>query len=302
MIYELQNSTYKVVKEIKKGWSHDKKYYIETVDNQKLLMRIADAKLYNNKKIEFEMMQRFYALGVPMSKPIDFGICKDNEHVYILHSWIDGDDLQDVLSTFSIREQYSIGFEAGQILKKLHSIKAPSDCEEWWSRSNRKINKKIETYNSCPIKIADDKYILDFIENNRHLLDNRPQRYHHGDYHIGNMILSKDKKLSIIDFNRCDFGDPWEEFNRIVFCASASPAFASGRVNGYFDKEVPNDFFKLIALYQCTNTISSVPWAIPYGQKDVQVMLDNAQRILRWYNNMNDFVPSWYKGFYSPIT
>lgn len=29
------------------------------------------------------------------------------------------------------------------------------------------------------------------------------------------MIISPEGKLSIIDFNRNDYGDPWEEVNRI---------------------------------------------------------------------------------------
>jgi len=32
------------------------------------------------------------------------------------------------------------------------------------------------------------------------------------------------------DFNRLDYGDPWEEFNRIVWCAGISKQFASGRI------------------------------------------------------------------------
>jgi len=31
------------------------------------------------------------------------------------------------------------------------------------------------------------------------------------------MVIAADNGLFIIDFNRFDFGDPWEEFNRIVF-------------------------------------------------------------------------------------
>ena len=34
--------------------------------------------------------------------------------------------------------------------------------------------------------------------------------------------------IMVIDFNRNDFGDPWEEFNRIVWCAPNTPLFATG--------------------------------------------------------------------------
>ena len=61
----------------------------------------------------------------------------------------------------------------------------------------------------------------------------------------------------------------WEEFNRIVWCAQAAPAFASGMVDGYFDGDVPMEFWKLLALYICSNTLSSLPWAIPFGEGEV---------------------------------
>jgi len=98
----------------------------------------------------------------------------------------------------------------------------------------------------------------------------------------------------IIDFDRDDYGDPWEEFNRIVWCAQAAPAFASGMVDGYFGGNVPMDFWKLLALYISSNTLSSLPWAIPFGEEEIQVMRKQAAQVLRWYDNMNRVVPSWY--------
>ena len=52
------------------------------------------------------------------------------------------------------------------------------------------------------------------------------------------MIIGNDKQLYIIDFDRYDFGNPWEEFNRIVWSVQAAPLFAAGMVNGYFDNHV----------------------------------------------------------------
>ena len=80
------------------------------------------------------------------------------------------------------------------------------------------------------------------------MLAGRPQTFQHGDYLIGNLMIGSDSSLYIIDFNRCDFGDPWEEFNRIVWCAQKAPVFASGMVDGYFDGAVPADFWRLLAL------------------------------------------------------
>jgi len=194
----------------------------------------------------------------------------------------------------STEEQYKLGFSAGTSLRKIHSVKAPSDCEDWDIRYNRKIDKKIKTYNNCNIKIPNGDKIIQYIIANRHLLENRTQTFQHGDFHIGNLILSNNNQVYVIDFNRSDFGDPWEEFNRIPFCARKSPAFASGRIDGYFNSNVPDDFFKLMTLYICVNTISSIPWAINYGHDEVNTMLNIANQIMLWHDNMKVYIPSWY--------
>ena len=150
-------------------------------------------------------------------------------------------------------------------------------------------------YEECPLKYENGYLFLSFLADNRHLLSNRPQTYQHGDYHIGNMMIDRNGVLTIIDFDRDDFGDPWEEFNRIVWCAQAAPSFASGMVDGYFDGNVPLDFWKLLALYICSNTLSSLPWAIPFGDKEIQVMRQQAAQVLQWYDGMKNVVPSWYQ-------
>ena len=107
-------------------------------------------------------------------------------------------------------------------------------------------------------------------------------------------MIDSNRQLQIIDFDRDDYGDPWEEFNRIVWCAQKSSLFASGMVNGYFQDDVPIIFWQLLALYISSNTLSSVPWAIQFGQSEIDTMLSQAKEVLQWYDNMQNFVPAWY--------
>lgn len=279
---------------INKGWSRDKKYCVTDENGTRYLLRVSDISEYDAKKAEFEMMRQVSALGVPMCQPIEFGVC--DEGVFSLQSWIDGDDAEEIIPALSDTEQYVYGLEAGRILKKIHSIPAPSSQEDWEARFNRKMDYKIQKYNECPIKYENGQAFIDCINENRRLLKNRPQSYQHGDYHIGNMMIGRDKKLYIIDFNRNDYGDPWEEFNRIVWGAQKSSLFASGMVNGYFENNVPLEFWKLLALYISSNTLSSVPWAIPFGEEQIGVMVNQAKEVLEWYDNMKNPVPAWYKG------
>ncbi|MCH5183601.1 MAG: phosphotransferase family protein [Oscillospiraceae bacterium] len=278
---------------IHKGWSSDKKYCVTEENGKRYLLRISDLKEQDAKQTEFQMLQQVANLGVPMCEPVAFGVCE--EGVYSLQTWIDGTDAEELIPSFPVERQYAYGLEAGRILQKIHSIPAPADQPDWEIRFNRKLDRKIERYLACPIHYEGGEAFLQYIESHRHLLKNRPQTFQHGDYHIGNMMIdTAGQQLKIIDFNRSDYGDPWEEFNRIVWCAQKSPPFASGMVDGYFDGSVPDAFWELLALYIAGNTLSSVYWAIPFGEGEVQTMLAQARDVLRWYDDMKTPVPSWY--------
>ena len=205
---------------INKGWSSDKKYCVTDENGTQYLLRVSDMAQHETKQSEFNMMKQVASFGVPMCQPIEFGTCEDG--VYSIQSWIDGEDAEQVMSSYSDTEQYVYGLEAGRILRKIHSIPAPATQEDWEIR-----------------------------------------------------------------------------FNRIVWCAQKAPLFASGIVNGYFDDNVPMGFWRLLALYISSNTLSSVYWAIPFGQDEVNTMLNQAKEVLSWYDNMRNPVPTWYfKGYY----
>ena len=65
-------------------------------------------------------------------------------------------------------------------------------------------------------------------------------------------------------------------------------------MDGYFDNNVPPDFWRLLALYIGSNTLASVPWAIPFGEKEVRTMLRQAKDVLRWYDGFRTVIPHWY--------
>ena len=278
---------------VDKGWSGDQKYCVTTTDGSKYLLRITTPERAHRFHLGYLRMQEAAALGIPMCLPLEFGECE--EGTYAVHSWIDGTDAEETVPTLSKEKQYAYGLDAGRILKKLHSLPAPAGVTPWAERFNVKIDRKIKMYSECPLKYDDGELFLAYLAENRYLLSDRPQTYQHGDYHIGNMMIDKDGVLTIIDFDRDDFGDPWEEFNRIVWCAQAAPAFASGMVDGYFDVEIPMEFWKLLALYISSNTLSSLPWAISFGENEIQTMRKQAAEVLLWYDNMRNPVPSWYK-------
>ncbi|MBN3524847.1 phosphotransferase [Paenibacillus apiarius] len=286
--------TWNIVEAVHKGWSKDKKYYIRAIDGRDLLLRMADISQYENKKREFESVRKLDDIDILMSRPIDFGICNNGQSVYSLFTWVEGEDAMQVIPALSAKEQYGLGVKAGGFLRKMHQIPAENNQTSWAEYYNGKINKYISNYKACGIHLKGADKIINYVEQNRYLLENRPQSYQHGDYHVGNMIVTKSGELGIIDFNRCDYGDPWEEFNRITWCAGMSGIFASGRINGYFNNDVPDLFFRLMSLYIASNQLSTVHWAIPFGQEEVDIMLERAGNVLDWYDEFQTYVPNWY--------
>jgi aminoglycoside phosphotransferase (APT) family kinase protein len=186
---------------------------------------------------------------------------------YSIQSWIDGEDLETVLPLLSETlltetEQYKLGLQAGKIAKKIHAIPVPEPEEEWRVSFNRRIDMKMQEYNICGLNFDGDYHMLSYIEKNRHLLKNRPQCFLVGDYNVINMMY-ENGDLRIIDFERFDIGDPWDEFNCIVSSAIASPHFATGQLHGYFGGEPPMDFLKLLAVYIAILVLSLISsWAV----------------------------------------
>lgn len=278
--------------EIRKGWSGDRKYRAETVSGEVFFLRISPMERYERRKGEFRRMQEAAALGIRMCDPIEFGACE--EGVYAIQRWIEGRDAEEVLQRMTGEQQYAAGLEAGQILKKLHTLPAPADAEDWAVRYSRKIDGKIAAYEKSPVKYDCGQLFLDYLAQNRSLLHGRPQCRQHGDYHCGNLMFDKQGKITVIDFDRDDWGDPWNEFNRIIWDGRAAPAFAKGMVDGYFDGAVPEEFWRLLALYLSCNMISSLPWSLDYGERELRIALENGQRVLDWFDNMTRLIPSWY--------
>ena len=276
---------------VDKGWSGDQKYHIWTKDGAYLL-RVSPIEKAARREAEFHRMKAVSALGIPMCDPLEFSI--QAEGVCVIQRWIDGGDAEAVIPGMTKDGQYRYGLDAGRILKKIHSIPAPAGIHDWEEYFNRKIDRKLEMYHHCPLRHEGGEHFIRYLAENRHLLKNRPQCYQHGDYHVGNMMIDTRGILTVIDFDKDDWGDPWEEFNRIVWCAQLSPRFASGMVDGYFDGNIPEEFWRLLALYMSSNALGSLPWAIPFGEEEVAVMRRQGAEVLRWYDNMTCIIPRWY--------
>ncbi len=284
-----------------KGWSSDRKFYVENQAGSRLLLRLSAGHTLHRKQQEYEAIQRFNGLGFPMSRAVDFGIYGEGEGgeqcVYMLLTWVDGVPLEERLPGLPPEEQYRLGAEAGRILKQMHTIPVEEELPHWEADMQSTILSRIKEYENCPYRLEGDQQVIAFVRQNIGLIHNVEKVYHHGDFHVGNLIYTPEGKIGVIDFNRWDIGDYAEEFYKLqIFDRERSIPFAAGKLEGYFGGPPPEAFWKRQALYVAYTSLYSIKWSIPYGAADVQDMMARCRLALSDYDHFRRTVPGWYLG------
>ncbi len=188
-------------------------------------------------------------------------------------------------------EQYQLGVYAGKILRRIHSI--PVEAQDVMSLN--KISKKLlqlQKYENSSVRIPNDKAAILFIKSNIDMLCKSSPAYEHGDFHVGNLIYTPDKNIGVIDFNRWECGDKYEEFYKIQsFDVEHSIAFSVGEIHGYFDGNPPIDFWRIQAVYVAHASLYSIKWAEKFGQKEVNIMTKRCLEAFAHYDNFNLIIP-----------
>lgn len=285
-------SDWKFVEPVNKGWSSDRKYRVAGEDGAVRLLRLADPARYEEKRKEYEIIQKYARLGFHMSQPLDFGLCDDG--VYMLLSWVEGEDLEAVLPTLPEAEQFRLGREAGRILKAIHSI--PLDPADVPSTTKReKKLRQLARYEASSLRYPGDEDAIRFEREHIGLIWSEPPVYQHGDFHPGNLILRPDGSLGVIDFNRWEAGDPWEEFYKLQsFGRELSVPYCVGELEAYFDGEPSETFWKAHKVYVIHGALYSIKWAEPFGQAEIDGMVRHCRQAFADYDGFRLTVPTWY--------
>lgn len=286
------------IEHIDKGWSDDTKYLIVDKKGNKSVLRLSSIENSMKKRAEYNFVEMLSNLNINLSKPVEFGFCGNKKYVYSILTWIDGEEASIRIPILPDEKQYKLGVKAGKSLRLIHE-NIPALCSiSWEAVYIDKINKVVDFYNKCGYKYKNAEKVIQFVKENMKYLKKRPITYQHGDFHLGNMVVTSDDDLGIIDFNRYSIGDPWEEYDRFVFTWKESRIFANGQLHGYFNGDVPDEFFHLMALYNARNLIASIPWSIPFGEKDLRIAIENADMVMNEYDEFNSYIPNWYKSEY----
>ena len=277
---------------ISKGYSEEVKYKV--IADKKYFLKISPQSF--TKKTDLEL-KYFPGLNNEMKFPKLIEIKYKSDLILSLYEWIDGVDFREYVIQLTDKELYQYGIQAGEFLKKIHSIYIEEYSDNWEEYYIKKSMKKIDSFRKVNINFPEIETFIDYIQTHQYLLDDRPISLCHGDFHVGNMMVdSQTKELVIIDFGSLEIGDPMEEFNRMIWNVQLSKEFAIGLINGYFNgKNIPDDFWKLMAYYMACDVVGSIPWAVNYGNGQLTTMLERAKLVLDWFDDFKRVIPKFYK-------
>ena len=285
---------WRAVEPVEKGWSSDRKYRVVTEAGERLLLRLSDGAQYEAKAREFEVITKYAALGFAMSRPVAFGMCEGGEACYMLLSWVEGLDLEAALPALSEAEQYRLGREAGGILRRIHALPLDAGSGPIANKRAKKL-RQLERYAASRVRIPGDESVMRFVRENIDRIWRKPPVYQHGDFHPGNLIYRADGSIGVIDFNRWEIGDPYEEFYKLEsFGREVSVPYCVGQIDAYFSDAVPADFWDALAVYVAHASLFSIAWAEPFGPADVAAMTRRCRVALEDYDGFARRVPGWY--------
>jgi aminoglycoside phosphotransferase (APT) family kinase protein len=282
---------YQDVQFLNKGWSVDSKW-IGIKDQQKHLIRISDISMKQRRQWEFEQISRLHQQGWPVNRPLLFIV--EEDIVIGIYTYIEAMDLETTIHTLPESLKYDLGFFAGEALSAIHSLPIESDSINQYERMSNKMLKYIDSYIEKNLHFPNDHLVIDYIKSNLHLLADRPLVFQHGDYHVGNMLLVQFQHAAIIDFNRCDIGDPYEEFIRAYFFSRRySIAFVLGQLDGYFKYGIPEDFHQLMKLYMCHSMISALTWSTQFSIGQTETLKQFVLMVMDDYDQLQKDKPHW---------
>ena len=283
---------------VEKGWSSDRKYRVRTRSGESRLLRISDIGKYDEKAREFRIIERYSRLGFEMSMPMEFGVCDGGRNVYMLLSWVEGRDLEAALPRLSEREQYLLGRRAGAILKQIHSVRPePGDMPQHTKREKKLM--QLARYENSDLRIQGDEPAIRYVKEHIDRIWRVPPVCTHGDYHPGNLIYMEGGSIGVIDFNRWEIGDPYEEFYKLEsFGTAISVPYCIGQIDAYFDDDIPPGFWEANAVYVAQASLFSIKWAEPFGRAEVDGMAARARAAFEDFDGFRRVVPRWYSDEY----
>jgi aminoglycoside phosphotransferase (APT) family kinase protein len=251
------------VEHLAKGFSSDRKYVLWQYGCPVFLLRMSGIEEESRRRGEFESLGWHFRRGTPCSEPIACGTDKEHGFCYSVLRYIPGDSAEEALPNLSPQQQYRVGFQAGVELGKMHELECPIAGFDWNRHKLAKHQRYAQKGRELGLSLGSHQTRAEkCVSRTAGLMEGRPARFQHDDYHPGNLLVQDDRLAGIIDFNRCDWGDPLHDFVNVSFFSRfISIPFACGQIDGYHQGSVPDLLWPLLNLYIAMLVPASLVWA-----------------------------------------
>lgn len=285
------------VEALRKGYSDDRKYLVRTSDGGLYLLRLSSLAQQRRRMREFEILRAQHRRGIACPDAITAGADIAAGVFYAMYTFLPGRCLEEAMPDLTAAQQRRIGLASGRLLKQLHEMQAPAEGADWPQRRRAKHERYMKRLDDLGLKCPRRAELDAFVSVNSHLMDSAPVRFQHDDFHPGNLIVDGDERVGVVDFNRCDWGDPIEDFYKLEwFGVPLSICFARGQVEGYLAGADTGDFWLRYTLYAAMQALSCLAWAADHDSHCLAFWQERVERVIRSLNLDTGRPPAWFEG------
>jgi aminoglycoside phosphotransferase (APT) family kinase protein len=278
-----------------KGYSTDSKHVITTEAGDRYLLRISEIALIDTRRDEFRNIGELHGKGIRCPEAIQFGTSEEAGVCFMLLTYIDGECAEEALPLLSLGDQRQVGIESGEELYRIHHVLEPQGSVDDFAVRTAKYERNLQVFTDLGFAFEGQERAERYAQSNLDLLKGRPTVFRHGDYHPGNLIVEGSHLAGVIDFNRCDWGDPVDEFYKIAwFGAPLSSEYAWAHLRGYFGGEPPDDFWPLYNLYVAMVLPADLVWTHSLYPADLARSHALVEEIARVHDFDGGGPPMWW--------
>lgn len=280
------------------GYSIDEKYLLQNYKGDKFILRLSDIDNYPKKKLEEKIIKKCKTENENDFSDFSYiGTIKNYKKMYTILRWIEGIPLLNLLGELEESKKYYLGIEIGKKLRNIHNINV--DYKDINLKIKEKILAVIQRYKECDCEIKEEDIIINYILKNIDNIDYYSKiSYLHGDFHIFNFLYTKENRTSVIDFERCHVGYYCEDFYATEFYdRNYSTSFSVGKIDGYFNSDVPEQFWNDFSFFCAIGALDAIVWANNIGVKEVEEHKNSIEVMLYDFDSFKETKPKWYNDY-----
>jgi len=209
-----------------------------------------------------------------------------------IYDWVDGETLRSFLYNKTEMFCYEYGIKSSKLLKKLHEVNVNNIVSEF--NVDNYIAEILDILRSDECILKHKNLWIDLIVENADVLKiKKKDSIIHFDFKPKNIMVSNGKLL-LIDFDSFSIGNPWFDFyDKGLAIYKERQAFNKGVIDGYFNNNIPNDFWIFLKTISICTMIQMSSWSINKDNKDYIFTVE--EHLLKTYSNVLSNIPMWYK-------